>query len=96
MTMKFQYSKRIIAVAVALMLLLGTLFTGAVTASAESLADGLTEVATSATDGGNYSGFNGFRTITDLPGGGITMLAQVPVLVHPMFTMHLLHYPAEV
>lgn len=75
MTMKFQYSKRIIAVAVALMLLLGTLFTGAVTASAESLADGLTEVATSATDGGNYSGFNGFRTITDLPGGGITYVS---------------------
>lgn len=65
-------AKRVLAIVLSLMMVFGACFTGMVTASAESLADGLTAVATSATDGGNYNGFNGFRTITDLPGGGIT------------------------
>ena len=62
MTMKLQYSKRIIAVAVALMLLLGTLFTGAVSATAASLTDGLTHVAVKSLDGNKkYRHFNGYR-----------------------------------
>lgn len=65
------YYKRIIAITVAILLLMSSLIIGVVTASAESLAEGLTNIATSSTDGGNHNGFNGFRTITDLSAGGI-------------------------
>lgn len=68
MTRKTLYSKRIIAVAVAVMLLVGTLFTGVVSSSAASLTDGLTSVATKAQDGNKNVGYS---TVTDITGGGI-------------------------
>ena len=68
MTMKIKYSKRILAVAVALVMLLGTLFTGAVSATADSLTDGLTHIATA---GRNECKYPTESTITDIQGGGI-------------------------
>lgn len=68
MTMKTQYAKRILAIAVALVMLLGTLFTGAVSATAAALTDGLTSVATKAQDGNKNVGYS---TVTDIAGGGI-------------------------
>ena len=68
--------KQVLAVAIAIILIVGTCFTGAMSVMADSLADGLTEVATSTTDGGNHQGFNGFRTITNISGGGITYTTE--------------------
>lgn len=70
MTMIKQYPKRIIAVAVAIMLLLGTLFTGAVSATAASLTDGLTVVAASSQNGCGAS-YKKYSTVTNITGGGI-------------------------
>lgn len=68
MTKNAMYTKRIIAVAVALVLLLGTLFTGVVSSQASSFTDGLTHVATSSL---NQSKYLTYSTITDITGGGI-------------------------
>ena len=68
MTMKTQYAKRILAIAVALVMLLGTLFTGVVSATAGSLTDGLTHVAVKSLDGNKNTSIS---TVTDITGGGI-------------------------
>lgn len=60
-------AKRVLAIAIALMMVFGACFTGMVTASAESLAAGLTAVATTST-----SGYSETTSIADIEGGGIT------------------------
>lgn len=63
-------AKRVLAIVLSLMMVLGACFTGMVTASAETLATGLTAVATTATNG--YSSSSGVSAFTDIEGGGIT------------------------
>ena len=74
MTMKTQYAKRILAIAVALVMLLGTLFTGVVSSLAASLTDGLTNIATTDTNGNKYTGYS---TVTDITGGGIKFSTNI-------------------
>ncbi|MBP3691957.1 MAG: hypothetical protein J6I80_01790, partial [Clostridia bacterium] len=62
-------AKRVLAITIALMMVLGACFTGMVTASAESLATGLTAVATTATNGYSSSATN--SAFADIEGGGI-------------------------
>lgn len=89
MTMKTRYAKRILAIIVALVMLLGTLFTGAVSATADvlndgkdlmvknngvSLTSGLTNVATTTTRVAVLSDRAKFQpTVTDIAGGGVTI-----------------------
>lgn len=61
--------KRVLAIAVAVILLVGTCFTGVVSATAAGLADGLDEVATKALDACTRTGKP--PEITDITGGGV-------------------------
>lgn len=66
-------AKRTLAVSVALLLILGTLFTGVISADAGvSLADGLTDVASKAKDV-DATTSNANRTVTDISGGGVKL-----------------------
>lgn len=67
-------AKRVLAIAIALMMVFGACFTGMVTASAESLVDGLTAVATTSTQG--YSSTSTLTTFTDIEGGGVTVASN--------------------
>lgn len=61
--------KRVLAIAVAVILLVGTCFTGVVSATAAGLADGLDEVATKALDACTRTSKP--PEITDITGGGV-------------------------
>lgn len=72
MSTKKLFTRRIAAIMVAAILLVSTLFTGAVYASAASLADGLTDVASTAKN--SYTpASSGWYSISDIADGGVKL-----------------------